>query len=295
MRSDLVSVVITTYRRPIAVLKRAIDSAVNQTYKNIEIIVVNDYPEDSNATREMSEMITSCYSTVQFLSTKDNSGACAARNLGMLNSHGQFIAFLDDDDEWYENKIEVQLSGVCNDKVGVVYTPFFKDYGTKKILACKDGCSGSLLKSLLYGYDMGLFPLIKTIYVKEIGGFDERLPSSQDHDLFLRLSQMCDFSYVSIPTANYTMSVESISTDVKKKIEGFDLFMEKHTALYNDCPDAYHYQMIRMCNNMITAGQYAMAYRYWKKAVSVGIFRWSNLIEPTKGFIKRFQKRTPFR
>jgi len=295
VNEDLVSVVITTYKRPIAVLKRAVESVINQTYENIEIIVVNDYPEDKLNTHSIRKMLSGFWGrAIQYAEPEHNSGACAARNLGLSLAKGVYISFLDDDDYWLERKIEVQISGFDKGNVGVVYTPYYLKYKDKQELVKTDAINGKLTKALLYKNTMCIFPLMKTEFVRQVGGFDVELAASQEHDLLLRLSEMCDFKFIDEPIAVYDVSDESISMNIPKKIKAFEMFQLKHKKLYEMYPDAAYYQLIRMVNNMNNAGQYKYAFSLWKRALRIKPFSAQNIAQPLKGFIKRMVGRKAF-
>ena len=106
----LVSVVIPTYSRNES-LNRAIDSVLNQTYQNLEIIVVDDNPPDSDW-RVSAENLMNHYSDnpkIKYLKNKKNLGGAGARNKGIMAATADYIAFLDDDDIYFETKIEKQL------------------------------------------------------------------------------------------------------------------------------------------------------------------------------------------
>lgn len=119
---EMISCIISTYNRPVEVLKRAIDSAINQTYNNKEIIVVNDCPENNKLADEIEYLIKSYGKKyIKYIKLENNSGACYARNVGVKNSKGSFLAFLDDDDEWLPNKLEEQIKMFVDDKIGMVY------------------------------------------------------------------------------------------------------------------------------------------------------------------------------
>ncbi len=119
---ELISVIIPTYKRNDS-LNRAIKSVINQTYKNIEIIVVDDnanFHEFRKKTRE----IVSQYDNVKLIENEKNLGGGLSRNVGIDNSKGNFVAFLDDDDEFLPEKIEKQyslLKKLNDEKVAIVY------------------------------------------------------------------------------------------------------------------------------------------------------------------------------
>jgi glycosyltransferase involved in cell wall biosynthesis len=103
MRESTVSVVIPTLNRP-AMLLRALDSVANQTFPPQEVIVVVDGPDD-----EIAKLVQRAHPSVRLLQMKTRSGAAVARNVGVQNARGAWIAFLDDDDEWLPRKLELQL------------------------------------------------------------------------------------------------------------------------------------------------------------------------------------------
>lgn len=121
---DLVTVIIPTYKRSDKI-ERAIKSAINQTYKNIEIIVIvdnADFPEERRKTKK----IVSKYENIKFIENEENLGGALTRNVGIDNAQGKYIAFLDDDDEFISNKIERQMELMKQKekdciKVGMVY------------------------------------------------------------------------------------------------------------------------------------------------------------------------------
>jgi len=121
----LVSVVIPTYSRN-DTLERAINCALAQTHQKIEVIVVDDNPADSEY-RKMAAAIIEKYAQdarVRYIQNPQNLGGSGARNVGIEASEGEYIAFLDDDDEYYPTKIEKQLQVFLNstsDKLAMVY------------------------------------------------------------------------------------------------------------------------------------------------------------------------------
>ena len=120
---DLVTVIITTYKRS-NVIERAIKSVLNQTYYNIVIIVVDDnanFPEERKKTSE----IVKRYPNVIYIQNSKNLGGALARNEGIYKANGKYIAFLDDDDEYREDKIEKQYKLYKeheNEKVGLIFS-----------------------------------------------------------------------------------------------------------------------------------------------------------------------------
>ena len=115
-----ISVIIPTHNR-VDLLGRAIRSVQNQTYKNIEIIIVSDGSTDG--TDEFVNKLKYTDNRIQFYEYKPSKGSNVARNLGIEKSKGEYIAFLDDDDEWLPTKLEKQLEVFQKDyRIGLVYT-----------------------------------------------------------------------------------------------------------------------------------------------------------------------------
>ena len=103
--NDLVSVIITTYKRDIKYIKEAIDSVLNQTYRPIEVIVIDDNGKGTDY-QKRTELLCLQYKNIIYSPNESNMGAQVSRNNGIILSKGNFLAFLDDDDEFYPEKIE---------------------------------------------------------------------------------------------------------------------------------------------------------------------------------------------
>ena len=107
---DLVSIIIPTYKRP-GMLDRAIKSCLDQTYKNIEILVVDDNNPNSDGRKETTLFMKKYEDNkhIRYIKRKQNGGGAEARNEGIRCATGKYIVFLDDDDYFFKDKIEKQL------------------------------------------------------------------------------------------------------------------------------------------------------------------------------------------
>lgn len=237
----LVSIVITTYKRKPDMVVRAINSVLVQTYTNLEIIVVDDSPSDYAERSDVKDAVQNICnkdSRVCYIMHLQNKGACAARNTGLKIAKGEFIAFLDDDDEWLPNKIEEQVLAFekIKDNTSLVYCgcnyidekgninanipPFYGDNTYTK-----------LLHSNFIGGTS--FPLIRTNVIRSIGGFDDELLSSQDLDVWLRLSKTHPVALVEKPLLNYYIHEgEQITKNVNKIINGRETILKKNLDAY---------------------------------------------------------------
>lgn len=118
-----VSIVIPTYKRADK-LNRALESCLKQTYENIEIIVVDDNVEGSSYRNETEKTMKKYLEQkkVKYIKMKKNGGGAAARNFGIDNATGDYIAFLDDDDEFVYNKIEKHLNFMISNNLDASFS-----------------------------------------------------------------------------------------------------------------------------------------------------------------------------
>ncbi len=180
-----VSVIIPTYNRK-HTLGRAIESIISQTIKPLEIIIVDDGSNDGTR-----EWIKEEYPFIKYLN-QNNSGVSASRNRGIFSANGNWIAFLDSDDEWIPEKLERQLSILSSDKKAVFchtneiwirngtrvnQMRKHQKYGGYIFEKCLDMCRISPSSSI-----------IKKEVFDHIGYFDESLIVCEDYDLWLRIA-----------------------------------------------------------------------------------------------------------
>jgi glycosyltransferase involved in cell wall biosynthesis len=124
--SPLVSIIIPSCNRPAAFVKRAVDSALMQTYQNIEIVVVDDNPPTSPARKALQELLKgySGDARVRAVVNPQNLGGSEARNEGVKAARGEYLAFLDDDDEFRPEKTEKQLALMLEKDLDMSFSDF---------------------------------------------------------------------------------------------------------------------------------------------------------------------------
>lgn len=201
----LVSAIITTHNRQ-DLLVRAVKSVIKQTYKNIELIVVDD------ASEKKSDFLLKQYElNYIYISKNESKGGNHARNVGIKMAKGEYVAFLDDDDYWFPNKIERQIELINEKKCDFVYcgkkieriaadgktdyydslpTPSFYGNMHKKILLTICCCTTSTM-------------IVSRKALHEVGLFDENLSFWQDYELTIRLAQITPFYYINEPLCVY--------------------------------------------------------------------------------------------
>jgi len=236
-KEPLVSVVIPTYKRP-KKLNRALKSVINQTYNSLEIIIVNDDPETD------LDNITELDDKIKLINHKENRGAPAARNTGIKNSSGKYIAFLDDDDKWLPKKIEkqIKLFKNLNKSYGVIYTWSKTIKGNKNSKKSTPTRKGNIFEDLLEKSFIRLpTVLIKKNCFQNGDLFDEKMKSCQDTDLFLRLAKKYKFSYVpEILVEIYQTHSDRITTNIKRRIKGSERLISKHKSDFERHPKSLH-------------------------------------------------------
>jgi glycosyltransferase involved in cell wall biosynthesis len=230
-KRPLVSIIIPTYNRP-ELLRRAIKSALDQTYPNIEVIVVDDHSDND------LEQLQKEFPTVRFFRNNKNIGGCYSRNRGIEESAGEFINLLDDDDELMSEKIELQVmkfdtSSVAN--LGFV-TAHVDDVRSGKKLIKRNEVKGDIHRQLLAGYAVSGIEslLIKKDALLEIEGFDNKLQSSQEYDLMIRLSEKYNVDYVDQILSRENRSSDQISLNFDKKISGAIYLFQKYDERYKE-------------------------------------------------------------
>ncbi len=239
----LVSVIIPTYKRSFR-LAIAVDSVLNQTYKNIEIIVVDDNNDDQykvQTRQELDEYISN--KKIRYISHEINRGGCVARNTGGFEAKGNFIAFLDDDDFYEPNKIEEQLNFLNQNKSldACICSMYRVDEDNISIVSRENDARGSTLKeALLDGNVFTSMIFIKRDLFIKLGGFSE-IPRYQDRFFHLKfllsghklgvlnkqLLTLVEHSETRISFTNAKNAVDSLNLLHKIEIENKELFDKK--------------------------------------------------------------------
>lgn len=190
--NDLVSVVIPTYSRALYI-DRAIESVMNQTYKNIEIIIVDDNGLGSENQRNTEKVLEKYISNekIKYITNKENVGGSEARNNGVMHSSGKFISFLDDDDTYETNKIMEQMKIITSDEaIDACYCgmSYLNEKGIKigKRNIYLDGSSELIKKHIFRPITGTPALLIKRSVFEAINGFDN-LKRYQDANIIFKI------------------------------------------------------------------------------------------------------------
>lgn len=212
----LVSVILPTYNRK-NVIERAINSVMNQSYADWELIIVDDGSVDG--TEEYIKQFF-CSGKTVFL-RQINRGVSAARNRGVSQAQGEYIAFIDSDDEWTSCKLERQIDFFKkNNGVGLVFSnvTIINPDGSQSekpelFPHSEDAIFG--LKEIFVDPFLGVPTVMMTKKLFEaVGGFNESLRAAEDVDLFLRASLCQPFGYIHEKLVNVYKTAGSLSAFV---------------------------------------------------------------------------------
>lgn len=234
--TPLVSVVIPTYDRP-DVLPRAVKSVAAQTYTNVELLIVDDH-SPTPAEKVVGRMDLDGFVRVECIRHERNQGGSTARNTGIDAAEGEFLAFLDDDDEWMETKLEKQVEAFqqLGEEVGVIYTGVRQVDGNGQTNAIKTPeVGGDVLAEVLCQNFIGTFSavMVQASVVSETGLLDDRFPSWQDWEWYIRLAEVCGFGAVREPlVVRYNTFSDQISFEFETKRDvSYEQLLEKYESL----------------------------------------------------------------
>ncbi|MGN9152244.1 glycosyltransferase family 2 protein [Bariatricus sp. HCP3S3_E12] len=226
-----ISVIIPTHNRA-DLLPRAVKSIQNQTMPVDEIIIVSDGSTDN--TDEVVKKMQREDDRIQLISYHPGHNGNYARNQGLGRATGEYIAFLDDDDEWLPQKTELQMKVFeDNQKVGLVYAAqhcIFLDTDTR--YDTKPSWKGDLSKQIFIHNDIGTPSqvIIKKSVLEEAGNFDLELGALQDYDLWIRCCQITEIGFVAEPCINYynMASSNQVSANTEKYIKARRYMADKY-------------------------------------------------------------------
>lgn len=190
----MVSVVLPTYNREKS-LGKSIESVLNQTYQDFELIIVDDGSSDNS--KELIQKYFEKDPRINYV-YEENAGYPSAINRGLIECKGEYIAFEDSDDIWDNSKLEKELTSLNDNNADYVFCRMeYKDLALQFPNEQAEDKNGDIFQRLLQGNMIGGPTLLfKHECINNIGGFDTNLPSFQDYDFVLRLSQKYKAAFV---------------------------------------------------------------------------------------------------
>lgn len=228
-----VSIIIPTFNSA-RFVGRAIDTALSQTYTNYEVIVVDDGSID-----ETRDVVAQFGDKVRYL-YQTNRGASAARNLGLSQTSGEFIAYLDADDMWYPHRLEKQVAfldahkecGVVHSDVTIIDEKDDVIHYRLNLETRRKYPEGYCTLDLLRRCHVHMPTVLeRRACIERVGHFDERVKSAQDylHWILVAMEQMA-FGYIAEPLAMYRMTANSLSSSPRRVLDDFVIIFESLLA-----------------------------------------------------------------
>ena len=265
---ETVSVIIATYRRN-ETLKRAIESVLNQTYNDIELIVVDDNA-DAEWNTEVSNIVN-IHPAVKYIQNKENKGSAKTRNIGISEAEGEFITFLDDDDIYLSEKIEHQLNDMIKHNADFSVTDLLLYNERDKLIDKRirsyitDYSPEQLLKNHLMHHITGTDTLMfKKSYLEKIGGFP---PINVGDEFYLMKEAICGGGKFIYTKGCYVKAYVHSETDGlssnMSKINGENALYEYKKTMFGSL-DKKSVRYIKMRHHAVLAFAYLRMNKYGK-------------------------------
>lgn len=270
-KQDLVSIVMATYNRA-RLLPQAIESVLNQTYQNIEFIIIDDGSQDG--TQELISRYRGRDKRIVYLKNAANKGQSHSLNAGIENSRGDFLMFLDDDCEYLPGKVDtdVALMQSINPSPSLIYDNMWVervDGKTTLPLNKKDAfITAESIFSCNYTFLDQSTWFCKKACIKGIGGFDRELSAYNDIDLLMRLLVKGEKIYFH----NYPLSIKhkakGVSTVSQEFINKKEKFLQKHLSLLENHKAYISRFYYGIGKDLLSMGSSENARHYFWKAFS---------------------------
>lgn len=239
-----VSVVIPVYNMVEQAL-RAIESVRNQSYKNIEIVIIDDAStDDMGALNKMAQ----AHKNIKLFTQKVNAGPAAARNRGINESTGEYIAFLDSDDEFLPNKLKAQLASMAKHNPIVSYTAYLKREGNYETLMCDPGLTGIVVPRIISNCAIATPTVIvrKNFLIEENLFFNEKIRIAEDTCFWLEIAKRSEILLVNEPLTIVNVDKATHSQDNTKLVVGIKNLIRY--LLDDEYYSAYNNDISVLCN-----------------------------------------------
>jgi glycosyltransferase involved in cell wall biosynthesis len=259
-REPTVSVIIPAYNSE-RFIGQAIESVLGQTYSKVEVVVVNDGSTDSTA----KIVQKFCGSGRLNYIEQHNKGVSSARNMGIRNSAGELIAFLDHDDCWFPKKLESQVAFIlANPHIPWIHSNAHVDFNGSRRIVCWDaGVQGNSFKDLFARNRIILSTvLLRRDCLETVGLFNERFGGAEDYELWLRLAIRFPLGYIDEVLALYRVHDSNLSGD---SFHMTDEDLRVIEAVVRTVPDIYRLLGRRAIKERIGTLAYELAgWHMWK-------------------------------
>ncbi|MCK5061007.1 glycosyltransferase family 2 protein [Candidatus Parcubacteria bacterium] len=262
------SILLPTWNRP-DLLRETIKSVLKQTYKNFEVIIVDD-GDKKRANKVVSEFNDQ---RITYIQHDKNYGSPVAKNTALKVAKGEWVAFLDDDDEWFSEYLEKkkEIIDKYGDKISYVFCGVeFYNTKTKEIYQRKAKLFG-LANYYEHIITFQIKPITSTLMVKKdvldrVGGFDNNTPANQEMDLLYRMGgKEWGYSMEDILVRMKGAHGERMGTDMDRRIRGKMYFINKHKKILEKRPRALAEQYYALAECYRFKEDYKNSRRYYFK------------------------------
>ena len=278
-------------------MKGAIQSVIDQTYTNYELIIVDDHSTDE--THTVVESFAD--NRIKYIKNDHKKGPGGARNAGINRANGKWVAFLDSDDVWFPEKLETLYNKIqgADNEVGLIYTGFVHyDFDKKQeVRYIYPEKKGWVQEELFYKNYIGTLSIVavRTDALRRIDGIDERLYMGEDADLYIRIAGLYKIDFIREVLTYYRVSnTDKLSLNLENALVSFKLIREKHKNIINRSPHLRHRSACRVFETAVKLGNYAEIYRVLPWTLLGIIFDVNNLARTIRSCLSYFrrQKRT---
>jgi len=290
MIPEKVSVIIPTFNHA-EFIASAVESCLAQTLSPWEVIVIDDGSEDGT-----NEVLSQFGSRIRYI-RQERAGVSAARNRGIEESGGEFIAFLDADDIWAPERLERQIEEFKKDSlIGLVHSGLssFNSETGEQLSEITEGLSGWIADDLLLWKDPSIAApgsiMTKRSVIMETGGFDPEIKVGEDWDFCYRIARKYKVAFVPLPLLKYRIHNSSAHRNIDEMAKGMGRFYEKAFALGDARLCGMKRQALSRYHSVIAgsyyhAGDYSKALRH---CISGVLERPLVIVEFLSGRFKKF-------
>lgn len=247
-RSNCVTVILPYYNRVVQV-ENSLKSALQQTYRNIQILVVNDgSTEPDDSVRRITDSDDRAY----YIRLDRNSGPAAARNAGLDKAKGEYIAFLDSDDLFLPEKIEVQLERMLECDAIISHTSFIQKYGSTEEKIRNGRMSGNVIPLAIGSCHIATpTVMLKRDYIlKNSIRFVEKYRYGEDICFWLEVLRKCNLLGIDRPLSVVNSCSNSTSFNPEKSIEGLSNILEY--IMRDEQYRGYHQHIAHLCRRYVS-------------------------------------------
>lgn len=264
-RTPTVSIVLTSYNQQVQ-LERAFNSLINQTFKDIEIIIVDDASTDKISQPYILSLLRQYPEIVKCYFQPQNVGIAKNKNTGFKMARGEYISFLDGDDYYMPQKIEHEVQAFLGDKsIDVVYSDFRYEDPNGKFLGKWSNVAqvpeGFVFEEVFCrefpGNVLFRFELMKAEVLKKIGYYDEGISAYHDWDSRIRYSKFSKLKFIDYVGSVYVQDPAGISRTKKQLylIDEMQLVYKKNKPLLNDVPEERGKRIEKLLQEKILYGR----------------------------------------